>query len=57
MWPKICANYFSLLLQPFQKFVQVGRVVYIAKGEDAGKIAAIVDIIDQNRVCHLLDPF
>merc|ERR1712071_215307 len=32
-----------------QKFVQVGRVVYIAKGEDAGKIAAIVDIIDQNR--------
>merc|ERR1712116_36981 len=34
---------------PFQKFVQVGRVVYIAKGEDAGKIAAIVDIIDQNR--------
>jgi len=49
MWPKICANYFSLLLQPFQKFVQVGRVVYIAKGEDAGKIAAIVDIIDQNR--------
>merc|ERR1711946_25818 len=24
-------------------------VVYIAKGEDAGKIAAIVDIIDQNR--------
>lgn len=37
-------------MQPFQKFVQVGRVVYIAKGEDAGKIAAIVDIIDQNRV-------
>ncbi|XP_057374904.1 large ribosomal subunit protein eL14-like [Daphnia carinata] len=38
---------------PFTKFVETGRVVYIAKGPDAGKIAAIIDIIDQNRA--LLD--
>ena len=38
------------LSQPFTKFVETGRVVYIAHGPDAGKIAAIVDIIDQNRV-------
>jgi len=34
---------------PFTKFVEVGRIVYINKGQDAGKIAAIVDILDQNR--------
>ena len=45
------ANLFSFFFfQPFTKFVQVGRVVYIAKGDCAGKIAVIVDIIDQNRV-------
>ncbi|KAK4008129.1 60S ribosomal protein L14 [Daphnia magna] len=38
---------------PFTKFVETGRVVYIAKGPDAGKVAAIIDIIDQNRA--LLD--
>jgi ribosomal protein L14E/L6E/L27E len=31
-------------------------VVYIAKGPDAGKIAAIIDIIDQNRVSFSLHP-
>ena len=35
---------------PFQKFVQIGRVAVIQDGPLAGKIAAIVDVIDQNRV-------
>jgi len=31
------------------RYVQVGRVAYIAYGADQGKIATIVDVIDQNR--------
>ncbi|EGR27468.1 ribosomal protein, putative [Ichthyophthirius multifiliis] len=34
----------------FNKFVQVGRVVYINFGSDKGKLAVIVDIVNQNRV-------
>lgn len=34
----------------FDKYVQIGRVVYIAKGIDEGKLAVIVNIIDANRV-------
>ncbi|CAG8628346.1 12670_t:CDS:2, partial [Dentiscutata heterogama] len=33
----------------FKRFVEVGRVVFINYGEDAGKLAVIVDIIDHNR--------
>ncbi len=33
----------------FQKFVEVGRVVLVTYGEDKGKIAVIVDIVDHNR--------
>merc|ERR1712107_347337 len=35
---------------PFQRFVEIGRVAVIQDGDAAGKIAAIVDVIDQNRV-------
>merc|ERR1719322_1457765 len=35
---------------PFQRFVEIGRVAVIQDGDSAGKIAAIVDVIDQNRV-------
>lgn len=35
------------------RFVEVGRVAYISYGPDAGKLAVIVDVIDQNRVCSL----
>merc|ERR1712020_664927 len=38
---------------PFQRHIEVGRVAVLADGADKGKIAAIVDVIDQNRV--LLD--
>ena len=35
---------------PFKKFVEIGRVAVLGRGPDAGKIAAIVNVIDQNRV-------
>ncbi|ORZ39709.1 ribosomal protein L14-domain-containing protein [Catenaria anguillulae PL171] len=31
-------------------FVQVGRVILVTFGPDAGKLAVIVDIVDHNRV-------
>ncbi|CAF0810198.1 unnamed protein product [Brachionus calyciflorus] len=34
----------------YTKFVQVGRVAYVAFGPEQGKLVTIVDIIDQNRV-------
>jgi len=33
----------------FTRYVQVGRVAYIAYGADQGKLATIVDVVDQNR--------
>ncbi|CAG8580094.1 5085_t:CDS:2 [Funneliformis caledonium] len=33
----------------FKRLVEVGRVVFIDSGEDAGKLAVIVEIIDHNR--------
>ncbi|XP_023324610.1 60S ribosomal protein L14 [Eurytemora carolleeae] len=35
---------------PFKKFVEIGRVAYIADGPEQGKICAIVNVIDQNKV-------
>ncbi|KAF7637429.1 Ribosomal_L14e domain-containing protein [Meloidogyne graminicola] len=37
----------------YQKFVEIGRVVYITKGKDKGKLAVIVNVIDGNKA--LLD--
>ncbi|KAL3090097.1 hypothetical protein niasHS_006549 [Heterodera schachtii] len=37
----------------YHRFVEIGRVVYIAKGKDQGKLAVIVNVIDGNKV--LLD--
>lgn len=34
----------------FTRFVQVGRVVKINQGEQKGKIAVIIEVIDANRV-------
>ena len=39
--------------QPFKRFVEIGRITVLQDGPHEGKIAAIVDVIDQNRV--LLD--
>merc|ERR1711931_128066 len=34
----------------FEKFVEVGAVVYITLGHHKGKIAAIANVVDQNRI-------
>lgn len=38
------------LKMPFQRYVEVGRVVIINYGKDYGKLYVITDIVDQNRV-------
>ena len=35
---------------PYERFVQVDRVAYIAYGSDKGKICCITNVIDQTRV-------
>ena len=37
------------------RLVQVGRVVLIQKGQSAGKLATIVEIINQKKVCILIN--
>merc|ERR1712203_843121 len=34
----------------FEKFIEVGAVVYITWGHHKGKIAAIANVVDQNRI-------
>merc|ERR1712121_530679 len=34
----------------FEKFIEVGAVVYITLGHHKGKIAAIASVVDQNRI-------
>lgn len=34
----------------YGKYVEIGRVVYINSGSLKGKLAVIVDVVDQNRV-------
>ncbi|EFO90583.1 hypothetical protein GCK72_000576 [Caenorhabditis remanei] len=34
----------------FNRVVQIGRVVFIASGNDQGKLATVVNVIDGNRV-------
>ncbi|XP_066848073.1 large ribosomal subunit protein eL14 [Anser cygnoides] len=33
----------------FKRFVEIGRVAFVAFGPHAGKLVAVVDVIDQNR--------
>lgn len=37
-------------IQPFKRFVEVGRVALVNYGKEYGRLVVIVDIIDQNRV-------
>nr|XP_009686264.1 PREDICTED: 60S ribosomal protein L14 [Struthio camelus australis] len=37
------------LQRVFKRFVEIGRVAFISFGPHAGKLVAIVDVIDQNR--------
>jgi large subunit ribosomal protein L14e len=34
---------------PFKRYMEVGRVVLINYGPDAGKLATVIDIVDQNK--------
>ena len=34
----------------YKRFAEVGRIVLIQYGPDAGKLATIIDIVDQNKV-------
>ena len=34
----------------FTKFVEIGRVVYISKGKNEGKLAVITNVVDGNKV-------
>ncbi|KAK9991783.1 hypothetical protein SO802_026768 [Lithocarpus litseifolius] len=38
-----------LILLPFKRYVEIGRVALVNYGEDYGKLVVIVDVIDQNR--------
>lgn len=40
----------SFLIKVFKRYVEIGRVAYISFGPHEGKLVAIVDVIDQNRV-------
>ena len=35
---------------PFKHFVEIGRSVYVNYGKDQGKLAVILDILNENRV-------
>lgn len=37
-------------LQPFKRYVEIGRVALVNYGKDYGRLVVIVDVIDQNRV-------
>merc|ERR1711862_316657 len=39
----------SIIKMVFNRFVENGRVAYIAFGAEEGKLAVIVDVVDQNR--------
>lgn len=38
-----------IVKMPFKRFVEVGRVVLINYGPESGKLATIIDIVDQNK--------
>jgi hypothetical protein len=40
----------AVLLQPFKRFVEIGRVALVNYGKDYGRLVVIVDVVDQNRV-------
>ncbi len=43
-------TYFLFDVQTFTRFVEIGRVVLINYGPDAGKLATIIDVVDAKRV-------
>jgi len=45
-----------LCVQPFKRFVEIGRVALVNYGKDYGRLVVIVDVVDQNRVKAELTP-
>ena len=43
-------------VQPFKRFVEIGRVALVNYGKDYGRLVVIVDVVDQNRVKAELTP-
>jgi large subunit ribosomal protein L14e len=43
-------------VQPFKRFVEIGRVALVNYGKDYGRLVVIVDVVDQNRVRTELSP-
>ena len=41
---------YSLQTMVYKRLVEIGRVVFIAKGDNEGKLATIVNVIDGNKV-------
>jgi len=37
----------------YNKYVEIGRVVFISSGKDEGKLAVIVNVIDGNKVSNV----
>lgn len=37
----------------YKRMVEIGRVVFVAKGDGDGKLATIVDVVDGNRVSFI----
>ena len=54
-WFLILSNFFCFLFSPlyrkmpFNRYVEVGRVVLVNYGPEAGKLATIIDVVDQNK--------
>ena len=40
-------------LQPFRRYVEIGRVAMVNYGPSYGKLVVIVDVVDQNRVWNI----
>jgi hypothetical protein len=43
-------------VQPFKRFVEIGRVALVNYGKDYGRLVVIVDVVDQNRVSGISFP-
>lgn len=48
--PSVYISNCVLRIQPFKRFVEIGRVALVNYGKEYGRLVVIVDIIDQNRV-------
>jgi len=47
---RILTTFSLLLVQPFKRYVKIGRVAQINYGKEYGRLIVIVDVIDQNKV-------